>query len=86
VACTPPGIRGTRTHGGRRRPGLRPSEVRRFAVPAIAWRRGLNPVAAFWFAYIVTRPLGASFADYVSKPHAISGLNFRDLPTTGLPH
>jgi uncharacterized membrane-anchored protein len=52
------------------------------AVPAIAWRAGLNPVVAFWFAYIVTRPLGASFADYFSKPHSLSGLNFGDLPTT----
>jgi uncharacterized membrane-anchored protein len=39
------------------------------AVPALAYRWfGLNEVAAFWFAYIVTRPLGASFADWVSKP------------------
>ena len=54
------------------------------AVPAIAWRMGLNPVAAFWFAYIVTRPLGASFADYFSKPHSLSGLNFGDGPTTAV--
>ncbi|HWG13376.1 MAG TPA: hypothetical protein VG268_08910 [Streptosporangiaceae bacterium] len=54
------------------------------AVPAIAWRMGLNPVAAFWSAYIVTRPLGASFADYFSKPRALSGLNFGDLPTTAV--
>ena len=52
------------------------------AVPAIGWRMGMNPVAAFWFAYIVTRPLGASFADYFSKPHSLSGANFGDLPTT----
>ena len=52
------------------------------AIPAIGWRAGLNPVVAFWFAYIVTRPLGASFADYFSKPHSLSGLNFGDLPTT----
>ena len=54
------------------------------AVPAIAWRMGLNPVAAFWFAYIVTRPLGASFADYFSKPPSISGLGFGDGPTTAV--
>jgi uncharacterized membrane-anchored protein len=35
---------------------------------------------AFWFAYVVTRPLGASFADYLSKPHSISGLNLGDGP------
>jgi uncharacterized membrane-anchored protein len=39
------------------------------AIPAVAWARGLmHPIAAFWFAYIVTRPLGASFADGFSKP------------------
>jgi uncharacterized membrane-anchored protein len=46
-------------------------------IPALAWRRfGLNSIAAFWMAYIVTRPLGASFADYISKPANITGLNF----------
>ena len=51
-------------------------------IPAVAWSRfGLNPVAAFWFAYVVTRPLGASFADYFSKPHSLSGANFGDGPT-----
>jgi uncharacterized membrane-anchored protein len=45
------------------------------AVPAIAWWRfGLNPVIAFWFAYIVTRPLGASFADWLDATHQLSGL------------
>ncbi len=44
-------------------------------IPAVAWSRfGLNPVAAFWFAYVVTRPLGASFADYLGRPHSLSGL------------
>ncbi len=51
-------------------------------IPAVLWRGfGLNAVVAFWFAYVVTRPLGASFADYVSKPHSISGINFGDGPT-----
>ena len=44
-------------------------------IPAVAWSRfGLNAVAAFWFAYVVTRPLGASFADYLGRPHSLSGL------------
>jgi uncharacterized membrane-anchored protein len=39
------------------------------AVPALAWARGgLNPIAAFWLAYVLTRPLGASIADWISKP------------------
>jgi uncharacterized membrane-anchored protein len=46
-------------------------------LPALAWwRLGLNSIAAFWMAYVVTRPLGASFADYVSKPHSMSGIGF----------
>jgi uncharacterized membrane-anchored protein len=54
-------------------------------IPAVAWWRfKLNAVVAFWFAYVVTRPLGASFADYVSKPHSISGANFGDGPTAGV--
>lgn len=51
-------------------------------VPALAWWRfGLNGIAAFWMSYVVTRPLGASFADYISKPHMLSGVNFGDGPT-----
>jgi uncharacterized membrane-anchored protein len=48
-------------------------------IPALFWWRfGLNSVVAFWFAYVVTRPLGASFADYFSKPHSLSGANYGD--------
>jgi uncharacterized membrane-anchored protein len=48
-------------------------------IPALArWRLGLNGVAAFWFAYVVTRPLGASFADYISKARDLSGIGFGD--------
>jgi uncharacterized membrane-anchored protein len=39
------------------------------AVPAIAHRWwGLKPVLAFWAAYVLTRPLGASFADWLAVP------------------
>lgn len=45
------------------------------AVPALAHRvAGLNAIAAFWWAYILTRPLGASFADWVGVPAAKDGL------------
>jgi uncharacterized membrane-anchored protein len=48
-----------------------------FLIPAIAWRWfGVNSVVAFWAAYVVTRPLGASFSDWFSKPANITGLNF----------
>ena len=47
------------------------------AVPAVAHRWfGLNAIVAFWFAYIVTRPLGASFADWLGVSHARGGLNW----------
>ena len=49
-----------------------------FALPALAyWLFGLNEVVAFWFAYIVTRPLGASFADWLGKPY-LGGLGLSD--------
>ena len=38
------------------------------AIPAVAWWRfNLNPIAAFWMAYVITRPLGASLADWLGK-------------------
>ena len=36
--------------------------------PLVAWRLGANPVLTFWVAYIVTRPIGASFADFFGMP------------------
>ena len=46
-------------------------------LPALAWwKLNLNGVAAFWMAYVLTRPLGASFSDWVSKPGSLSGLSF----------
>jgi len=45
------------------------------ALPAlIGLKVKLNAVFAFWWAYIITRPLGASFADWVAVPHAQGGV------------
>jgi uncharacterized membrane-anchored protein len=33
-----------------------------------------NAVFTFWFAYVLTRPLGASLADGLGKPSTVSGL------------
>ena len=45
-------------------------------LPALAYRFvGLNGIAAFWSAYIVTRPLGASLADWMGTPKDVGGLN-----------
>jgi uncharacterized membrane-anchored protein len=54
------------------------------SIPAIGWWRfRLNPILAFWLAYIVTRPLGASFADGFSKPNN-GGLGIGDGPVSGI--
>jgi uncharacterized membrane-anchored protein len=46
------------------------------AVPAVAHRGfGLNAILAFWFAYVATRPLGASFADWMGVSTARGGLD-----------
>ena len=44
------------------------------AVPAVAYLFGLNAVLAFWFAYVVTRPFGASFADWMGVSAKRGGL------------
>ena len=36
----------------------------------------MNGILAFWLAYIVTRPMGASFGDLLSQPVADGGLGF----------
>jgi uncharacterized membrane-anchored protein len=42
----------------------------------------LNAIAAFWAAYILTRPIGASFADLFGKPTTVTpaGLGIGDAP------
>jgi uncharacterized membrane-anchored protein len=45
------------------------------ALPALAYRFfHLNPILAFWLAYILTRPLGATFADWFGRSRDLSGL------------
>ncbi|GAA1960854.1 hypothetical protein [Microbacterium deminutum] len=44
-------------------------------IPALGYRYlGWNAVFAFWFAYVLTRPLGASVADWLGKPVAEGGM------------
>ncbi|HMH58864.1 MAG TPA: hypothetical protein VK537_06765 [Galbitalea sp.] len=53
------------------------------AVPAIAWWKfRLNAIPAFWFAYVTTRPLGASFADWMAVSHQRGGLNWGTGPVS----
>jgi uncharacterized membrane-anchored protein len=54
-----------------------------FALPALAYFwLGLNEIAAFWAAYIVTRPLGASFADWMGVPPVRGGLDWGTGPVS----
>lgn len=51
------------------------------AIPAIGWSRlRWNPIFSFWFAYVATRPLGASFADWTGKPVSVGALGLGDGP------
>jgi uncharacterized membrane-anchored protein len=45
------------------------------AIITIAWRLGLDAVLAFWLAYILTRPLGASIGDFMAQPTSNGGMN-----------
>ncbi len=46
-----------------------------FALPALGyWLLGLNEILAFWFAYVMTRPLGASFADWLGRARNAGGV------------
>ena len=44
------------------------------AITVAHFRFGLNAVLAFWLAYILTRPLGASIGDWLSQPADNGGL------------
>lgn len=50
-------------------------------VTIFHYRFKLNAVLAFWIAYILTRPLGASLGDYLSQPTEEGGL---ELGTVGI--
>ena len=44
-------------------------------IPGLAWWKfRLNAVVAFWTAYVLTRPLGASYADWMGVAHSFGGL------------
>jgi uncharacterized membrane-anchored protein len=50
-------------------------------IPAVGFRWvHWNAILAFWFAYVVTRPIGASIADGLAKPKPVSGAGLGDGP------
>lgn len=45
------------------------------AIPAAGYGLlRMNAVFMFWFAYILTRPVGASFADWLGFPRSVGGV------------
>lgn len=55
------------------------------AIIAIAHLRfKLNAILAFWLAYILTRPLGASIGDYLSQARTDGGIGLGTLITSGV--
>ena len=52
-----------------------------FAIPGLAYYRfRINAILAFWAAYVMTRPLGASFADWTGKSRKLGGIGIGDGP------
>ncbi|WP_427914102.1 hypothetical protein ACPWT1_03880 [Ramlibacter sp. MMS24-I3-19] len=54
------------------------------AVIAVAWRAGMNAVLAFWLAYILTRPLGASLGDFLAQAREYGGLGLGTVVTSAV--
>jgi len=55
------------------------------AIIAVGYYRfAMNAILAFWLAYILTRPLGASLGDLLSKPTINGGFNYGTLGTSML--
>jgi uncharacterized membrane-anchored protein len=56
-----------------------------FALPGVAFYAfRINAILAFWAAYVLTRPLGASFADWTGKDRNAGGLGWGDGPVAAV--
>jgi uncharacterized membrane-anchored protein len=52
-------------------------------IPATGYRwLRWNAIFSFWFAYVITRPLGASVADWLGKPRESRGLGWGEGPVS----
>jgi uncharacterized membrane-anchored protein len=54
------------------------------AAIAVAWKAGANAVLAFWLAYILTRPLGASLGDLLAQAREYGGLGLGTVGTSAV--
>ncbi|CAN5436609.1 membrane protein [soil metagenome] len=53
-------------------------------VPFVLWRLGLDATIAFWASYVLTRPLGASVADWLGKASKDGGIGWGDGTVTSI--
>ena len=51
-------------------------------VVALHYLTQLNQIFLFWLAFIFTRPFGATFGDFLTKPIIKGGLNLGTIPAT----
>ncbi|MCT2560205.1 hypothetical protein N0B51_14575 [Tsuneonella sp. YG55] len=54
------------------------------AITAAYYLKLLGPVTAFWLAYILTRPLGASLGDLITQAPKDGGLGLGTMPVSGI--
>ncbi|WP_186831835.1 hypothetical protein [Streptomyces sp. ISID311] len=54
------------------------------AVALARFTLDFHTIWAFWIAYVLTRPLGASMGDYLSQPHKDGGLGLGTVGTSVL--
>ncbi|HET7314336.1 hypothetical protein [Salinisphaera sp.] len=53
-------------------------------VVALHYTTRINGVALFWVAFVFTRPFGATFGDFLTKPTASGGLHFSTLTASAV--
>jgi uncharacterized membrane-anchored protein len=53
-------------------------------VVALHYLTKLNQILLFWIAFIFTRPFGATFGDFLTKPIAKGGMEFGTLSASGI--
>ncbi len=54
------------------------------ALTYAAWRFGASSILTFWFAYILTRPFGASLGDLLTQDRTYGGLGVGPLWTSAM--
>jgi uncharacterized membrane-anchored protein len=53
-----------------------------FIVIVLHYLTKINRILLFWIAFIFTRPFGATFGDFLTKPVSMGGMNFDRLTSS----